>query len=125
VVKKTWDDKGYEGQRPNSINVKLMRNGTVYDTVTLSANNGWQYTWSGLQAKDDNGKEIQWTVTEVGVPGYIVSIEQHGDTFLLTNAPVKPSLPQTGVLWWPVPVLAAAGLLFLIAGHIMRGRRDA
>lgn len=123
VVKKTWDDKGYESQRPSSIKVQLMRNGTVHDTVTLSANNSWKYTWSGLQAKDNNDKEIKWTVREVNVSGYVVNIEQHGDTFLLTNSPVKPSLPQTGVLWWPVPVLAVAGLLFLITGHIMRGRR--
>jgi hypothetical protein len=60
---------------------------------------------------------------EVDISGYVVNIDQHGDTFLLTNSPVKPSLPQTGVLWWPVPVLAAAGLVFLIAGHLLRGRR--
>jgi hypothetical protein len=126
VVKKTWDDKGYERQRPSSIKVQLMRNGAVHETVTLSANNNWQYTWSSLQAKDSSGKEIRWTVKEVDVSGYIVNIDQHGDTFLITNAPVKPSLPQTGVLWWPVPVLASVGLLFLITGYIMRGRkRDA
>lgn len=123
VVKKVWDDKGYESKRPSSIQVQLMRNGAVYETVTLNANNNWQHIWSSLQAKDSNGKEIQWTVKEVDVSGYVVNIDQHGDTFLLTNSPVKPSLPQTGVLWWPVPVLAAAGLIFLIAGHLMRGRR--
>jgi hypothetical protein len=122
-VKKVWDDKGYESQRPSSIQVQLMRNGAVYETVTLNANNNWQHIWSSLQAKDSNGTDIQWTIKEVDISGYVVNIAQHGDTFLLTNSPVKPSLPQTGVLWWPVPVLAAAGLVFLIAGHLMRGRR--
>lgn len=32
------------------------------------------------------------------------------------------SLPQTGQLWWPVPVLAAAGAALLAAGCIFRGK---
>lgn len=36
-----------------------------------------------------------------------------------------PTLPQTGQLWWPVPVLAAAGLLLLLIGCIRkRGAGD-
>lgn len=33
-------------------------------------------------------------------------------------------LPRTGQLWWPVPVLAGAGILFLAAGYV-RNRRNA
>lgn len=29
-------------------------------------------------------------------------------------------LPQTGQLWWPVPILAIAGLMLMIAGIIRR-----
>lgn len=32
----------------------------------------------------------------------------------------KPKLPQTGVLWWPVPVLVSAGLVFCIIGILRR-----
>ena len=32
----------------------------------------------------------------------------------------RKKLPQTGQLWWPVPVFAAAGLAFLAAGAIRR-----
>jgi hypothetical protein len=37
-----------------------------------------------------------------------------------------PTLPQTGQLWWPVPVLSAAGLLLFGLGWAWRakGRRD-
>lgn len=35
----------------------------------------------------------------------------------------KPILPQTGVLWWPVPVLLSAGLLFCIMGILQRRLR--
>jgi hypothetical protein len=36
-------------------------------------------------------------------------------------------LPQTGLLWWPVPVMAVAGLLLIVIGLISkkRGERDA
>lgn len=29
-------------------------------------------------------------------------------------------LPQTGQLWWPVPILAIAGLMLMIVGIIRR-----
>lgn len=35
----------------------------------------------------------------------------------------QPKLPQTGQLNWPVPVLAAAGLLLLLLGRVLRGGR--
>lgn len=31
-----------------------------------------------------------------------------------------PNLPQTGQLWWPVPLLAGIGLIFLIIGLIRK-----
>lgn len=42
-------------------------------------------------------------------------------------APTDPTLPQTGQLNWPIPVLAALGLLCLSAGVLLRrkGRNEA
>lgn len=40
-----------------------------------------------------------------------------------TGGSSDPRLPQTGVLWWPVPLLLCAGLLLIIVGCV-RGRRD-
>lgn len=34
--------------------------------------------------------------------------------------PTDPKLPQTGVLWWPVPLLAMAGLILLSLGYVLR-----
>ncbi|MDO4815889.1 MAG: hypothetical protein Q4A83_04705 [Bacillota bacterium] len=36
----------------------------------------------------------------------------------------NPPLPQTGVLWWPVPVLFAAGVLLVAAGLLARGKKS-
>ncbi len=33
------------------------------------------------------------------------------------------TLPQTGQLWWPIPVLAAAGMLFYLSGYMLEVRR--
>lgn len=185
-VLKTWKD---EGDHPDSVVIQLLKNGAVYDTVTLNDANNWRYTWSNLD-KYENGTLIDWQVTEVAVSGYTVSVSQEGVTFLVTNTkeePTTPSdpshpddpdepiidipdddipttdlpdlpedpttdipdddtpkgpaepdqpsktttttkkdkLPQTGALWWPVPVLAAGGLLCLILGVVTKkGNED-
>ncbi|MFR1988618.1 MAG: Cna B-type domain-containing protein [Oscillospiraceae bacterium] len=117
---KRWDDAGYEQKRPDTITVTLLKDGTVYDTRTISRMDSWQYTWSGLPRYNPDGTEIVWTIQENAVPGYISSIRETGDTFILTNTPEHQKLPQTGLLWWPVPVLAAAGLLLLILGTLLK-----
>lgn len=133
-VLKVWDDSGEE--RPASVTVQLLRDGAVYDTVTLSAANNWRHGWSEL---DD---AYVWRVVEKTVPeGYTVSVSREGITFVVTNTadtptpppdtpptpsdtpsdtPKQPTLPQTGQLWWPVPLLTAAGLLLIVAGLVRR-----
>lgn len=37
--------------------------------------------------------------------------------------PLPPKLPQTGQLWWPVPLLAMAGLALMISGVCANRRR--
>lgn len=163
-VLKVWDDDGYETQRPEQIVVQLLRNGKVYRTAALNAENNWRYTWYNLDAGYD------WQLVEETVPeGYTVSVSQDGITFVVTNTcqpdspdnpdnpdnpdqpenpgspdspdvpegpaskpPTtpdgpKPSLPQTGALWWPVPVLAGSGMLLFTLGWVRaqkRGRED-
>ncbi len=123
TVLKVWDDKGYESRRPKSVQATLLQNGTVYDTRTLNDANGWQYTWNDLPKHDANGNEIRWTVQEAAVPGYISRVRENSGTFVLTNTLDKQKLPQTGVLWWPVPIFAVAGLVFLIAGILSRKKK--
>ena len=123
-VIKIWKDDCHKTQRPASITVKLLRDGTEYESVKLPHNGAWSYEWKDL---DVNHK---WTVTEVQQTGYAKpEIKQEGNTFTITNTCNKTSysfqlkLPQTGQLWWPVPVLLMAGMLFVIVG-LFRRRRD-
>ena len=123
-VLKKWDDKGYENRRPKEITVYLLKDGSIYDTVKLSAANGWSYTWEDL---DPNAK---WSIAENAMKEYAVEIVREGITFVITNryadAPpptTKPGggkLPQTGQLWWPVPVLFALGLALIVIGMARR-----
>lgn len=123
-VIKVWKDDCHKDQRPKSITISLICDGEVYDTITLPNNGAWSYTWKDLDTNH------QWTVTEKKVDGYQdPNVQQEGNTFIVTNTcskpttppqPDKPTLPQTGQLWWPVPVLIAAGLLFVVIGLVRR-----
>lgn len=41
-----------------------------------------------------------------------------------TPTPVGPKLPQTGLLWWPVPILAGLGLILVVVGAIWKKRSE-
>lgn len=130
-VIKIWKDSCHIQQRPQSITIQLMRDGEPYgEAVTLPEDGHWSHTWHDL---DVNHK---WTVTEEKQEGYKEpDIQQEGNTFLVTNTcskggntPGNPGsgtggggkLPQTGQLWWPVPLLLTAGLLCIAIGLIRR-----
>lgn len=114
--------------RPAEITVQLLRDGTVHDTVTLNAKNNWRHIWDGLDSQYD------WKVVEKTVPKqYTVSVSQDGTTFVVTNTytgtlptptpkPGNPTLPQTGMLWWPVPLLAIGGIALCLLGYASRRR---
>ena len=126
-VLKIWDDKGSESARPKQVTVQLLCDGKLFDTVTLSADNDWRYTWDELDDAYD------WQVVEKELSDYTVRVGRSGATFTVTNTrvtpvtpvkptPGKPTLPQTGQLWWPVPLLILVGLGLLFAG--LRQRRS-
>lgn len=166
-VVKVWDGEPTTGAvvRPTSIDVRLMRNGLAYETVTLNAANDWRYQW------DELDPAARWTVTEVAVPAnYRMTVTAEGVSFQMINTYVPPEvpptippttppdnppptytppttttpptetptvqgvkrvpvetpetpevagasrLPQTGVLFWPIPVLLTVGALFIVQG---------
>jgi hypothetical protein len=112
-VVKQWNDAGYVNHRPSSVEVELICDDTVYETVSLSDENSWRHVWKELEPSWD------WTVREKSVPnGYISNVKQAGEQFTIINTytlpavPEAPKLPQTGQLWWPIPVLFCMGLGF-------------
>lgn len=123
-VLKVWEDEGYENLRPTQIEVMLLRDGEIYETVIITPDEdgNWSYTWENLDA------DYEWTVVEKVIEGYTPEIDQEGITFVITNRygktppspPSPPDLPQTGQLWWPVPALLFLGLALVVIGLIRR-----
>ena len=121
TVIKVWKDSCHPKRRPESITVDLLCDGEKYDTITLPQNGKWEYTWYDLDATCD------WTVTEERVKGYNdPEVKTVGNIITVTNTCNRPDtpkggkLPQTGQLWWPVPVLLLAGLVLVIVGLLRR-----
>jgi len=139
-VLKVWKGEGYENALPEEITVQLLQDGKVFDTVTLNADMLWRHTWEDLDAKH------HWTVVEKELDDFSVNVTREGITFVVTNtydpdeseeptptptpAPTNPpsssgggsgsKLPQTGQLWWPIPMLLSAGLLLIVIGLLRR-----
>ena len=119
-VLKIWDDWWYQGDRPNSVCIHLLCDGVEYDSVILNERCSWRYAWSGLNA------EKEWTLYEDYVEDYLVTIRQSGSKYMITNRyngnhlpppePPQRRLPQTGLVWWPIYLLAGVGALFFFFG---------
>lgn len=118
-VLKVWKDNN-NPNRPKEITVDLLRDGKVYDTVKLNRDNAWTHRWENLEAGH------AWNVSEHEVKGYTVEITKEGKIFTITNRgdykppEPPPHNPQTGLLWWPVPVLFGTGLLFVVLAILRR-----
>lgn len=86
TVDKSWDDTGFEAERPQSIKYTLYRNDVVYDeqTVTLNSEGAASYTWENLPVYDKEGKAFIYKVTEESFDGYETSYE--GNEISLDNA---------------------------------------
>jgi len=114
TVIKVWKNDGaHLEERPAAVQAALLCNGEVYEVVVLNEENGWTYSWTGLDG------EMEWTVTEYTVlDKYTSSVTQDGSTFIITNT--YSDIPQTGQLWWPVPMLLALGLGMIVVGLVRR-----
>ena len=77
TIEKFWNDNNdSNGARPNSIQIQLLQNGIVYQTVTIDTDNEidsntWSYTFRNLPEKDSQGNKYTYSVIELSTPsGY-------------------------------------------------------
>lgn len=87
-VLKSWEDEDYEDERPEGIVVDLLRDGQVYDTVTLTAAGNWRYDWTDLDP------QYEWAVVERESEQYSVLVKQEGITFHITNTWLEEIDPE-------------------------------
>lgn len=188
TVKKVWmNEDGQPADALTEITAEIYCDRELYDTVTLSSENDWTYTWV-------ESDYHEWRVKEIAVPdGCTVAYDYNETQFAIVNTfdetttqpttepttppptgpsvPTEPSepvtqpttsdggdteppadttepvttvtgveihttasgvvttttkpgtdggkIPQTGQLWWPVPVLGFLGIIFTAAGFRM------
>ena len=79
-VTKVWNDNNnQDGIRPNSITVKLYKNGILYKTQKISAANNWTYIFENLP-KYNKGKLVVYEIVEDEVKGYTTNIPNTEET---------------------------------------------
>lgn len=139
-VMKVWKNDDSES-RPKSITAVLLKDGIEYEKVELSSKNNWQYQWKKLST------EFGWDVIEDKVPEYYtLGKSKSNETVILTNTfdddddsdkPSKPGgdeddkpnkkppkVPDSGQLWWPIPILVVGGLFLVVLGVMRRQKEE-
>ena len=91
---KTWNDYDNKFEtRPESITVKLVRNGKEIAKQVVKADNqgDWSYRFDNLPKYDAKGQAYTYSIQEVAVKGYRSDV--HG--YDLINTYVEPKTPRT------------------------------
>ena len=120
LVMKQWVDAGTTAKRPDSIEVSLLRDGVVYDTQTIRAADSWRYTWTNLS------NQFVWSAIETTrLADYTVRYQRSATTLVIVNTARSIStddddndkdIPKTGLDWWPIDLLAVAGVVLFTIG---------
>jgi len=115
TVNKMWKDSGFEEKRPDKVAVDIFKNGEKVETVYLTSENNWSYTW---KAKDDGSK---WNTIENLVPeGYYVTFETNGNTFIITNVfegdDPPPPTGDSSNLYFAMVILCIVGTVLIVVG---------
>ena len=103
-VNKIWND-GYnrDGMRPLETTIRLLANGVDSGIfVVLNENNNWTHLFENIQAIDENGQKINYTIKEDPIEGYTDLIElvestNALDSYKITNKhdPIKINVSGT------------------------------
>ena len=126
-ILKLWKGDRNHSKRPTTIEVEIFRNGKSDQTVTLSEENHWSYSWT---AKDDGA---EWMVVERNVPSdYTATLDKRDMTFVLTNTltpdtpPSGTDVPKTGDtsnIMLYILLMYASGISLVLLGIMGKKRR--
>ena len=94
-VSKVWDDDNdRDGIRSSDVDVALYKNGTLYDSKTITSDSNWNTVFENVPV-NEGGQPINWTVDEMDIPsGYTADVQKADNGFVITNSygPEKISL---------------------------------
>ncbi len=91
--KKWEDDNDANKARPAEVTIHLLANGQVKATKTVTAADDWKYEFKDQPLLGDDGKKINYTISEDSVKDY--STEIKGFDVTNTYSPGKTSLTVT------------------------------
>ncbi len=125
-IVKQWKDNGGSYGRPASVEIDVLKNGKVYTSVTLNAENNWSYSW---KCEDDGSK---WQAVERNISGdYKASVVYDGTSIVVTNTiqktPVDPIPPQTNDINRTEPYIismSVSGILLMLIALVMKRREQ-
>lgn len=89
AVSVTWDDgDDVDGLRPETFSIDVLRNGEIYKTAVLNAENGWGVDLGSLPANDPiTGESYSYALSEItGPEGYAASVSGFHVTFTHISA---------------------------------------
>lgn len=126
-ILKLWKGDSSHSKRPTTIEVDIFRNKELYQTVTLSEENHWSYSWT---TKDDGA---EWTIAERNIPsGYTATLEKRDTSFVLTNTLIPNTPPQdtegpktgdTSNIIFYMLLMYTSGILLVILGITGKKKR--
>ena len=92
---KTWDDAdNQDGKRPASITIHLMKGDEVVETKTVTAADGWKWSFTAL--KNENGEAIKYTIAEDAVSDYSSVVNGYN----VTNTHTPETITISGTKTW-------------------------
>ena len=80
---------------PASVQVDVLADGVLRDTMTLMASNSWNSTLGNLPKYAEDGHEIEYTVKEHTVDGWVSAVTKDGDVYTVTNT---KKVPEKGAI---------------------------
>ena len=96
--RKTWDDSDDKDKlRPETITVRLYADGVETASVQTSAMAGWKYFFPEQPKKTDEGKEIEYSIDEDQVAGYVTAVKGYNITN--TRNYVEPVSVSVSKVW--------------------------
>ena len=88
---KIWDDDSdADGVRPGSITIRLLADGEEVDSKTVTKDDDWKWKFEDLPLVNEEGEEIEYTISEDAVENYTAKVEGFNVTNTHTPQTVVP-----------------------------------
>lgn len=108
--------------RPSSITLRLYANGVEVAKTTTNAKKGWAFSFDDVNALDENGKEVTFTIKEDKIKGYIFSQDepQVGENTIVINVkntvgdPSAQTSDESNIFIWMSLAGVSAVLLLIV-----------